>query len=354
MTNKLLTMYRMRIESLTALHVGTGEVVNPGEYFVFDDVAYFVDLGAIAARLKPEYRRKFPQQDTEMLTWIREARKDDDLKRIIQLAARFRARLGEDASDINDKWGSGSTALAVSLLPRALSGPYLPGSSIKGALRTALIAASFPAGCNPPDKSRALAEWERKTLGAREVIDRYGKNHGYAIEADPLRDLRVSDAASSTDIATEIHRVSREGMKPGGDAADLQDYRECFPGSFFLGQRYHLQGSVTIVAPYHAPANPRIARAALLQACHDFYLRALEADIAYWRARDGDMAELCEAIKLDAEENPTEWALIRLGWGCGRDAMSLNQCRPEPLLSKTRALVGDAVAGWALISLEEK
>ena len=341
-----MTTYRLRIQPLTSLHIGTGEVVNPGEYFVFDNMAYFVDLGAIAAKLTASSRDQLLRKmDTP--TWVSDLCDTKGFPEIIKRRARFSASLGEDTSDITEKWGKGSTALAVALLPRAITGVYLPGSSIKGALRTALLAESFQVDSPPPQNDRDLAGWERMSMGAQMV------KGAYPIEVDPLRNLRVSDAILGSEITTEIHRVSREGMAADGSDAELQDYRECFPGAFFIEKRYDILGSLTIGKPYHARANPLLTREALLAACNRFYLNALQADVRYWQARDSDMAGLCAAIRDEAQEEPEQWALIRLGWGCGRDAMSLNQLRPEPLITKTRALVDGYVAGWALLALDE-
>ncbi len=346
-----LTTYRMKILPLTAMHIGTGEVVNPGEYFVFGQTAYFVDLGAI--NWTPKFRdRLLLMMNTPC--WVKEIQQVNGFQQIIEKHARFAVELGDDATDITEKWGQGTTALAVALLPRAITGPYIPGSSIKGALRTALIAQAFNSANPPPiNNERKIPDWERMTMGGTEVFDRSGHSRDYPIESDPLRNLRVSDATAGTTIHTEIHRVAREGMKTGGDAADLQDYRECFPGAFFIEQQYDITGSLTIGMFPGKPANPLLTREVILASCNHFYLRALKADYHYWQAKGHEIAELCEDIRKDAEEHADQSALIRLGWGSGREAMSLNQLRPEPLPTKTRALVGGYTAGWALLSLED-
>jgi hypothetical protein len=83
--------------------------------------------------------------------------------------------------------------------------PYIPGSSIKGALRTALASAALPRGTRPDDG------WtHEEALAAAFGLDPSGT------ETDPLRFLRVSDAFLP-EGATLIDKA--EVIKPGGETA---------------------------------------------------------------------------------------------------------------------------------------
>lgn len=89
--------------------------------------------------------------------------------------------------------------------------PYIPGSSIKGALRTALASAALPRGTRPDDS------WTHENA----VAAAFGLDPGQT-DTDPLRFLRVSDAFLP-EGATLIDKA--EVIKPGGEPATSQRRR---------------------------------------------------------------------------------------------------------------------------------
>jgi CRISPR type III-A-associated RAMP protein Csm5 len=339
--------HKMVITPLTDIHVGTGEVINPGEYFVFDGdlTAYFVDLGFIGSKNEKISSILLPKIGQD--GWVDNLRQIKGFKELITGAAYGKSYLGDDTYDIHEKWGSKNTSLTVNLIHRGVKGPYIPGSSIKGCIRTALVAV----GCRDRGvdlfNDRQPAESERKALGARE--NRSGK---FGIDTDPLNILKIPDCFAKGLPATVLHRVSREGMAAGKEAAELQDYRECLPGLMtWSGQdaeniaKYRLAGNINIT---HNMEDRELSKKQILQSCDAYYKRVLKIEKKYWEdRRNDDMADMYDAISSEVNTDADE-ALIRIGWGSGFEALSIPGGKPP----KTRALVGGFPAGWAILRME--
>ncbi len=338
--------YKMTITPLTDIHIGTGEVINPGEYFVFDGdlTAYFVDLGNISARNEKIRDILLPKIGEE--GWVNKLRLIKGFKEMIAGAAYGKSYLGDDTYDIHEKWGSKNTSLTVNLIHRGVKGPYIPGSSIKGCIRTALVAV----GCrdmgidlygNRPDES------ERKAMGSKGTTDRNG-NLKFGIDADPLNILKIADSYTRNLPATVLHRVSREGMAAGKEAAELQDYRECLPGVMtWSGQdadkieKYNIFGTLNITD------NSLISKEKIITDCDAYYKKVLKIEQKYWQSRGNDIAEMYDDINAESNVANGE-CLIRIGWGSGYEALSITGGKPP----KTRALVGGYPAGWAVMRVE--
>ncbi|OPZ87056.1 MAG: RAMP superfamily protein [bacterium ADurb.Bin429] len=335
--------YRVRILPLTDLHVGSGETAIPGEYFVFpkDLHAYFIDLGQATTRNAK--LREFVLREMKQPQWLTTIRQQPGFVSYVKEHARFVVEMGDDATDIHEKWDQHTTSLTVSLLPRTIQGPIIPGSSVKGAIRTALVAQAWTANDHypVPPHPNAAAEWERQVMGA--TPNYKGR---FDISSDPLNVLKVGDLSPQHTIPdTILHRIQREGMAPGGDAADLQDYRECLPGVMLTdGTAYYLDGQFTLTVT--RGQEPALTAPMMLQRCQDYYAGVLQQEIFYWRQKDQDTAGLYEALMEEGSDNE---ALIRIGWGSGQTALRI----PDGPSPKTRALVGGYPPGWALLRIDE-
>ncbi len=135
-----LERHRIRITPLTPVHVGSGERLEPyeylfqrGEVWVFDPLRLLETIKGpaldryLSALERGPFAARAALLEIARLTGLRPA-----------VAWRAPAASGF-AGYLEETIEKGRGELAIQVFPRALSGPYLPGSSLKGALRTVFL-----------------------------------------------------------------------------------------------------------------------------------------------------------------------------------------------------------------------
>lgn len=374
---KLFEEYKMCITPLTPIHIGSGEELMPGEYFVFQDNGrhklYRIDMGYLASKLTDKSRDNLCNMIAkDPIKWVDEAVRKKPLVELIRKYAWFYAVVANDVADgIAERWGNKDSMLAIKTLQRTDQDPIIPGSSIKGAIRTALLWALVKKPLELPETllmfnershHAKVASWER-----RNVL----KSQSGEIQDDLLRHLKIADC-KAPGLVSRILVTDHVGMgDKEGKQREITDYRECFPGALQLGRTYTLKTSLVIASghPHYLYGQGRIDSRMILKACRDFYREVLKADKDYWKQRGkNDILGICERIEEEFKQLPEDkGALIKLGWGGGMDSISLNLAKPAPKRSmhrpeddyrfrhmpKTRRLLGDYPPGWAIFTLEK-
>jgi CRISPR-associated protein Csm5 len=200
---RALTRITLRLVPLTPIHIGDGTEMRLDEYLLDGGALCRFDQAKAMRAMTPPQRRAFQQAlDSSRLgeaaKALREAGSDAIIERI-PISPRSTAEL-KTAFD-NPLSRSGQVKPFV----RSGGKPYIPGSSIKGAFRTALASAALPREGRPADS------WTHETaLQAAFGLD------SNRTETDPLRFLYVSDAFLP-EGATLIDKT--EVVKPGGEPA---------------------------------------------------------------------------------------------------------------------------------------
>jgi len=197
--SKMLTMYRMTIETLTPVHIGTGTtLLRDYDFVVFDNrMTHRLNVDRVLDYLWPEdVDAMSPAEKDKLLrTPPGELLKPEDLRTHPELVLYTMAGVpqvkGADAGQIREQ------------IKDAFGRLYIPGSTMKGAIRTALargLAKSEFKGQFPP----VNRERDRKGRLKREVADslidhrlfcpkgKDGEKNG--ANYDLLRALRIADS----------------------------------------------------------------------------------------------------------------------------------------------------------------
>jgi CRISPR-associated protein Csm5 len=138
---------------------------------------------------------------------------------------------------------------AVKPFIRSGGAPFIPGSSIKGAFRTALASAALPRG------EREASKWDH----ASAMKAAFGLDP-HRTETDPLRFLSVSDAKLPDDATvidkTEVIKADGAPLSHSGKGGGIQMHYEVVPGRASLpSSRIAWQCVVTLDAraPWKRP-----------------------------------------------------------------------------------------------------
>lgn len=360
---KLLETYRLVIKPLTPIHIGSGEEINPGEYFIFNEgngpVLYAIDIGYMASKLLKGRDAILKWLTQDPIGWVAKAANNNTFAGLVKKYSRFQCEVTQRvAGEISSRWGKGASRLGIRTLQRPFRDPIIPGSSIKGAIRTALLYGMVKKPLDrTPDRGFEVAKWERRQMG--------GTSEN--ISDDPLRHLSIGDAAAPG-LKTVVYDADFYGMRTqAGDQAELQAYYECFPETLDGADEYCLETTLTIASGHRAYSeNAReITARRILNSCRAFSEAVIQADLSYWkREEDKEMVVLYQNLqdRLAQEKNVS---LIRLGWGSGMDAVGLNLAKPTSnqrirtadarfrRSAATRRLLDSLPPGWAEIKLQK-
>lgn len=259
---------------------------------------------------------------------------------------------------------------AVSRLPRTPDGAILlPGSGIKGALRSALAyAVARSADPRALPQRNGTPKYAAQPLERRLLAPGLPRQSSNAPNYDAGRLLLPRDARLDTDVRARIAgfgiltrtqwRTFPGGGTPNGGAAAL----EVVPaGAAFvagLGVDTHLlERWGGVFAPFRTILAPDLAP--LLAAANAFARQIAEADVALFaEARDGAAPlRATESVRARLDALEPGQCVLRLGWGTGRMAKTpfdlLLGGAPPRSRRVTIAASGapDAPLGWAVCTV---
>ena len=351
-----LETFRLELEAISPVHVGTGETY-PAYAYVPDfekKEVHLLDPGVLLLALPEARRRQYlekvaqgPKAAQDILAYLHKEGQlpQEAILRTLPASAAFLKTIQEATQEALLEWRP---------LPRSPLGAYLPGSSVKGALRTAWLfwtlvekdlvaefsggawrlrprAAQEEARIYPPQapKLEQNQAFEAVALG-------YLGNKGPDLYRDPFRAVRLSDSAPQE---TFLNRIGV--FHPKKDTSGLALLAETFrKGSrFTLGFRYH--GGLSRHRGVSMPIPPKDLQRAL----REYYTK-----VAEWERNFAEDFELQKAFDVYEElfqrlKDPEVFP-IRVGFGSGclslRLALLLPEDHPEAQEPKTRKTVGSA------------
>ncbi|HIQ22104.1 MAG TPA: type III-A CRISPR-associated RAMP protein Csm5 [Planctomycetes bacterium] len=312
--------YRVELEPLTPVHIGSGQTIEPYEYDLAEDPEQcwlvVLDPGAVVAEASPAQRAVFERlcEGNDFPALRRWLRQNADRQRHM----RFRILVHENAfGQIRKNLDAPARLGEIHLFTRdpATGRPWLPGSSIKGAIRTALVDAAARQDRRRAEELEQVARTEgNRRQGAVRFEARalgYAKGDGWPdLRRDPFRQLAIADALLPED-ACWIDRVQIVGPRgrPPSAAGDIPIYRDLLVPPFDEGTplaaaevRWHWA-----VARRGLPRE--IEPKVICEACNNFYVPRLEKELKRFVAdRDLSRRLLDRAGKMADNE-----CLIRLG-----------------------------------------
>jgi CRISPR-associated protein Csm5 len=371
----MLNAYRLHITSLSPIHIGTGDSYEPTNYVIEDGVLHEFDTGAVIDTLSAKDHKDLldigsRKPNTEMIQAVRRffyERREVLIAYAVQripvlpgVARYYAQRIGQPANREAD----GKTIINKLEIDRTgfnpvTHRPILFGTSLKGAIRTALLD-QVNAG-RAANERKGLHEFQGSLL---KYYDKHQKPKT-ALEKDPLRLVHLADATwvgekglPATQVFLAVNRKKAPVKDEAGNlrasqaqSKDLSQLLECVP-SFryrsFAGQ-FNIQ-LVAQVGDRHANKLPVrnlcFEAAQIARACNDFYLPILQAEIRLLRGRgylDERWAKSIELL-LDASQAKREKGaafLLRVGRHSGAESVTLNGVRKIKILLGKDPKTGD-------------
>jgi len=263
--------YKMTVQALSPIHIGTGDEISPFKYVIAkntdgEPLLHLIDLPKMIAGLNLQQKAQFYEAVNKGQDSVRYFRKfvrdNTDLKRYSLHTVPVCQGLYDT---YQKKLDSQENQMIINLFYRAAGRcrPVIPGSSIKGSIRTAIVSAAvkttYERDGRLPDTSKR--NWENEVLQNSDA-----KN-------DPFRAISISDVTMSEDY-TVIEEILIYNPHKGTES--IQQFYE-MSYSALDGADIKAEGDFTIYLGLQGKKAVSIPLSAeiIAQACKKFYLKRM-------------------------------------------------------------------------------
>lgn len=347
---RFLETYPLTLTPLTPVHVGCGEDFEPTNYVIEDGVLYHFD--PISVQFAPEDYRSLLEVSSrvgaEGLRGIQKfffERREACIaasRHFVPVASGVAAQYEERVGRVAQYERTGQRVINALEIERTAHHPhsghaYIPGSSLKGAVRTA---------------------WLNHLNHGREKMERQGAQDlesrllGGSFNTDPMRFVRLSDATGERIVSKIVFSTNHKKRQAVGKsvaevrARGLAARREVIAQGQYrvLRAEIRLDGLDGPAPDGKTPAENRRIKGfkILAQACNRFYQKRLEAELALLKSRrlaadrwiDG-MQELLYGMSDALKEGQV--MLLRVGRHSGAESVTIEGIREIRILRGARA-----------------
>lgn len=325
MTTLPFETYRLELTPLSPVHIGSGESIEPYEYVLLkEDGNTFliaIHLPRLIADLDANKRRELDDilDRGDFLVLRRWLHDHADPNRY----ARFRVQVQNPAAKaIRECIDHPDRAGRIELMCRRADNgvPYIPGSSIKGALRTAVVDRLLGSMQQSAEARHAFKQGEGSTLEA--VALRSIKDKRPDLYKDPFRQIAITDIELFADSCyidqVQIVRPNGHQGRPNAEQG-IQIYRDMTwslldnAADTYVGEVRHY----THLGRRLASDVPVVARSLsipeIIKACREYYLEEVERQLDIFPPRGPDSDEIRETLLKATRSLRDHECIVRIG-----------------------------------------
>jgi len=323
-----LTTYKLRLNTVTPIHVGCGETIDPSIYTIKDDTLYLFDPVELVKRLDEAKRREWVEASVDILRlqrFFKSVRTDamaiskNSITVVPSIADEFADKLGKVSKNEGGKDRNVFNMLEIKAHIRGGNEKlFIPGSSIKGAIKTAFFQHYLNKKSDP-----TIAKGERR--GEPVFDDRWFGT----FEKDIFSKLKIADAFSDKPESEIVWCINRHRKKKDDDNSLSQRLEALKPSLQFetsvtllkKGETPKLDDEKFKPFPYDAN-NFRII-------VKNFYLPLLKKEIE-WAKRHESLIPLKVRNCMIRAFNDTvakKGFVFKVGMHSGAEAMTLEGVR---------------------------
>lgn len=327
------------LTTLSPIHIGCDEDYVPTNFVIKDNLLHYLDMAILADVLEDNERRELGTSQTiGAIQHFFKSRRDRFAplaRHIVGVASDFAQEYEAKAGQSVQQGNGGELTYNLFPITRTTyrlidSSPYLPGSSLKGSIRTAWLDAinsGIPLQETPLKGKETNQSLQQRLLGYTA-----GK-----FEKDPLRHLCITDAHHSDESAPThiLYAVSKKKRPCEHNASELKVFLEIIPGMLVDA----FTSEIRLHSDMGSDKKP-ISWQQLCEACNDFYWQQLEDEIdhphlagmldATWRQVIKDLL----TNELNDLRKHHQGFLLRVGKHSGAESVTLNGVRNIKILGK--------------------
>ncbi len=326
---------KLILETLTPVHIGSGETIEPYEYVITDKL-YKINLGRFISSLDIEDREVFLKLSSSDMIQTRKFIKE---KADISEISEYSIDVDSEVFDIyTNKMNDPNNQLSIQTFIKTSDRPFVPGSSVKGAIRTAML---FSMIDKPINDTKDI---EKNIFGFRNPMN------------DPFRILKISDSLpiDSRDMivyATRTHAKKDKFTACGYNIlveSTNSDY------TYKIVKIYHDIMIDSELGKFNNFIDINVDK--IVSSCNEFYHKVAQSELTFYNSSKTSYAydryNTIEKLFCHLEDNKS--FILRLGWGCGYDSMTINLAKERPDHKISRRLIhGEFPLGWVKARIVE-
>jgi CRISPR-associated protein Csm5 len=339
--------YKLACEILSPIHIGAGHEMTPLDYILKDSVLHKISFEKFVLSMQDTQRSLFETLIAKgNLVDIRKYvsdhfRQDADVL--------YSVKVSQSVSDLyKTKMDNIQNQLLINQFIRTQGEvcPLLPGSSVKGAIRTAVISEQAKRDRQPrPTTPKEEKEFEARVLGYKDAKD------------DPFRAIKVRDVMLHNDhiIVREVRNMSKSKKDSALHANMMQMICE-ISGARMTGQSIIFETGLSVddalISTYYL--SKALSVNEIINACRVFYRDKMEKEHEKFYANTE--AQIFSQQLLDTPLDDSSF-FLRIGRFSGVESVTIDEYRnPRPPQSKswksTKNLVeGLYPMGWVKATL---
>jgi CRISPR-associated protein Csm5 len=312
---------------LTPLHIGAGETLEAYEYVVIDSKVYSFSPEQVLGKLSHGEREEFVNllgtSLGDLHGFLRRR------KELVAAHCDYTIPMTDEARRLYaERLSNPRSDLSIHPFIKTGHKPFIPGSSLKGAIRTAML---YSKARHPitEDNARRLEQ---------EILD-YSK-----ITDDPFKNFKLSDSQPSPH-GTRLATVAVFTRKANTWQAGIPMLREVTNSKMTSDSPESFAHTVEL----KEEAGFDIKE--LIRACRQFYDLHLEREARHLDSLPESREIYHRLLNLRNSLNPDSF-LLRLGWGSGFDAITLNYAMARRIEKRSSRLAEPGMPlGWVEIAL---
>ena len=337
----------LRCEILSPVHIGSGDEIDPLHYIIKHERLYRLSFTGYIEQMNDSERAEFEDLINKRdLIGLRKYISDHiDTDKDFIYSTGVTPKIGSlyqsKISDIQNQ-----LLISPFIREEGTAKPLIPGSSIKGAIRTAIINGFAQKSNLPkPKDSKEEYKFESKVLGYKDA-----KN-------DPFRGIKIRDKTLQDD-STIIRDVKNVSKKSGGklQSNNIQMFCEVSHSSI-TGNSIYFDTQVLIDKRLYSTnfLSKSFTMEGIINSCSEFYRDKMEYE--HKKFYKNSEVELCSTQLLDTAIGKDAF-LLRAGRYSGVESVTLDNYRnPKPSGNKhiwgtTRNLAeGIYPMGWIKVTI---
>jgi len=343
--------YHFQVEILTPIHIGSGDEIEPYEYVIKDGKLYKINLADFLYQLSPSEQEEFDNLLSSNIVQLRQFIRD---KVALNKFSEFNIDVSKNVESIYEtKFQNLHNQLIIAPFTRELSFPFIPGSSIKGAIRTAVIFELIQGNVDETMRKDVFeAELLKSQRGFFDEKKQQFVTTGLDGSKDPFRAVKITDVRLPV-YSTYIERVetfSKKTKKP----LDIQLFKEVTYSLFSnkpITLSLELRIDDQLISRSRKIKLKSIDKDFIIKACNNLAQQIIIHELEYFK--DHPTVQIYSQIQKECVNKDA--FLLRIGWGSGFDSMTVNLKKKTPKDIQTRKLInGYLPLGWIKITVKDK
>lgn len=330
---------KLILETITPVHIGSGDTIDPYEYIITDKL-YKINLWKFISYLNTRDEGIFLKiSSSDMIETRKFIKEKAELSNITE----YSMNINEDTYNIYvNKLNDENNQLSIQTFVKTLDRSFIPGSSVKGPIRTALL---FSMADKPITD----------TWNIQQNVFKFKNPHN-----DPFRALSISDSPPidhDNMLVCPVKTYARNKKK--NDKFEATGLIALVEGidSYYTGKAVKISHNINIDSDLQKRNNfIDINADKIASSCNEFYQRVIEEELNFYENSDISYAyDTYEKLENDLHLFEKENAfMLRLGWGSGYNSLTINLAKKTPDSKVSRRLIrGEFPLGWVKAKILE-